>query len=66
MLRSATPADKNIPVAGDFDGDGKTDIAIYDQTAAEFFILESGGGSRVQQLKVVNHVNVPVGRRLRR
>jgi hypothetical protein len=31
-------------VAGDFDGDGKTDFAIYDQTASRYFILLSGGG----------------------
>ncbi len=44
----------------DYDGDGKADTAIYDQTAATFYILYSGGGSRVQQLGNVNHVNIPV------
>ncbi len=47
-------------VYGDYDGDGKSDIAIYDQTNATFYIQYSGGGSRVQQLGNVNHVNIAV------
>jgi Bacterial Ig-like domain (group 3)/FG-GAP-like repeat len=31
-------------VAGDFDGDGKSDIAIYDQTSATFYIRYSSTG----------------------
>jgi hypothetical protein len=34
----------------DYDGDGKSDIAIFDQTTATFYIEYSGGGTRIQQL----------------
>ena len=38
------PADPNVPVAGDFDGDGKTDLAIYDQRATAFYVRYSSTG----------------------
>ena len=47
-------------VSGDYDGDGESDIAIYDQTTATFSIEYSGGGSRIQQLGNPADKNIPV------
>jgi hypothetical protein len=44
----------------DFDGDGKSDIAIFDQTTATFAVQYSGGGSKTQQLGNPADVNIPV------
>ena len=44
----------------DFDGDGKADVGIFDQTTATFAIQLSGGGTKVQQLGNPNDVNIPV------
>jgi hypothetical protein len=38
------PALFDIPATGDFDGDGKTDIAVYRQSTGEWFILTSSTG----------------------
>jgi hypothetical protein len=35
----------DIPVPGDYDGDGKTDLAIYRASIGGWFIKPSGGGS---------------------
>ncbi len=45
---------------GDYDGDGKADLATFDQTTATFYILYSGGGVRIQQLGNPADVNIPV------
>jgi subtilisin-like proprotein convertase family protein len=45
---------------GDFDGDGKTDTAIYDQTASQFFILKSGGGALTPQFGNPAHTNIAI------
>jgi sugar lactone lactonase YvrE len=47
---TAVPIRVGDAVSGDYDGDGKSDIAVFDQTTATFEILYSGGGSRIQQL----------------
>ncbi|HEV3165927.1 MAG TPA: FG-GAP-like repeat-containing protein [Isosphaeraceae bacterium] len=47
-------------VPGDFDGDGKTDTAIYDQTTSQFFILLSGGGAKTPQFGNPAHTNIPI------
>jgi hypothetical protein len=47
-------------IAGDFNGDGKTDTAIYDQTASQFFILLSGGGALTPQFGNPAHTNIPI------
>jgi hypothetical protein len=62
----STSASKSVPVqvgdtvTGDYDGDGKSDIAIFDQTTATFYIEYSGGGTRVQQLGNSADKNIPV------
>jgi hypothetical protein len=47
--------------AGDFNGDGKTDFAIYDQTTSQYFILFNGApGALTPQFGNPAHANVPV------
>jgi hypothetical protein len=50
----------SAPPPGDYDGDGKTDTAVYDQTASQFLILKSGGGASTPQFGNPSHRNVPV------
>jgi RHS repeat-associated protein len=45
---------------GDFNGDRKTDTAIYDQTTSQFFVLFSGGGAETPLFGNPAHVNIPV------
>jgi hypothetical protein len=47
-------------VAGDFDGDGKSDVGIYDQTTSTFYVSESGGGSINRGFGNPNDVNITV------
>jgi len=47
-------------VPGDFDGDGKTDTAAYDQTTATFYELFSGGGAKIYQFGNAAHTNIPI------
>jgi Bacterial Ig-like domain (group 3) len=54
----ATLTLKSAP--GDFDGDGKTDLAVYDQTLSQFTITLSGGGSKSPQFGNGAHTNIPV------
>jgi RHS repeat-associated protein len=47
--------------AGDFNGDGKTDTAIYDQTKSQFFVLLSGGaGALTPQFGNPKDTNIPI------
>ena len=57
---AATPLRVRPAAPGDFDGDGKTDVAIYDQTAAVFYVSESGGKSIALPYGNPAHVNIPV------
>jgi hypothetical protein len=54
------PAHTKIPLAGDYDNDGKTDLGIYDQTASQFLVLLSGGGALTPSLGTASHQNVPI------
>ena len=56
----ATRPDVNIPIPLDFDGDGKTDFVIYDQTAGEFYAEESGGGNLALPFGTKKHATSPV------
>jgi RHS repeat-associated protein len=56
----ATTSVSKVLTAGDFDGDGKTDSAIYDQTKSQFFVLFSGGGAKTPQFGNPADVNIPI------
>ncbi len=56
----ATTTVQSLAAGGDFDGDGKTDVAVYDQTTSQFFILLSGGGAKTPQFGNPKDVNIPI------
>ena len=51
------------PVAQDYDGDGRTDIAVYRPTTSEWFLLQSTGGPAVRRFGQAGDIPVlgPVG-----
>jgi hypothetical protein len=56
-----TPGDVNIPLYGDYNGDGKTEPAVYDQTKAKFVILQPGHSNpTTTQFGDPSHVNIPI------
>jgi len=53
--------DTNIPFAADYNGDGKTDLALYDQTASTFRYQINGTNTPSSfPLGYSNHVSIPV------
>ncbi len=47
-------------MAGDFDGDGKTDFAVFDQPSATFLAIGSTGAVFIKQLGNNTHANIPL------
>lgn len=37
----------DVPVPGDYDADGRADLAVYRQTSGQWFILNSSNGSPI-------------------
>ncbi|MGA2448982.1 MAG: FG-GAP-like repeat-containing protein [Polyangiaceae bacterium] len=58
QLQYGTSGD--IPVAGDFDGDGATDIAVFKPTGYWFIRNSSGGTGRQTKVKYGNPGDIPV------
>ena len=48
-------------VAGDFDGDHKTDLAVFNPATATFYVQPSGGGAKIiQQFGIPNGKGQPI------
>jgi hypothetical protein len=41
-----------VPAPGDFDGDGKADLAVYRGSQGNWYILKSSGGVQITQFGV--------------
>jgi hypothetical protein len=41
------PAQLDVPLSGDFDGDGQGDVAVYRESTGQWFVLHSGGGATI-------------------
>jgi hypothetical protein len=50
----------DVPITGDFDGDGKTDLALYRPSTAQWFVSESGHGYVNKLLTTFGEANVDV------
>jgi putative transposon-encoded protein len=58
LSANLTPAREATP--GDYDGDGKTDTAVFDASHSQFQVLLSGGGAKTPQFGNPQDVNIPM------
>jgi Bacterial Ig-like domain (group 3)/FG-GAP-like repeat len=57
---AVTALHARVSTGADFDGDGRSDISVYDQTTGTFLIQYSGGGGLIQPLGNPADKNIPV------
>jgi FG-GAP-like repeat len=50
-----------VPVPGDYDGDGRTDFAVFRQPTGQWFVIQSSNGGIINQVfGVAGQLDVPV------
>ncbi|MGB5015187.1 MAG: hypothetical protein WBO68_14295, partial [Pyrinomonadaceae bacterium] len=49
----------DVPVAGDYDGDGKTDAGVFRPSNSTWFIQRSTAGTLIQQFGATGDVPLP-------